>query len=144
MRRCSFLILLFVTLAGPAEAASSPLITAALRGDLKQVKFLLAHGAAVNARDKDGRTALLEVAQHGEVPIMTLLIENGANVNLRDNEGNSALKLVLSGPAAASDAPVFEGTKRREINLLLNHGADVNAKDKDGDTTYYFSSRMAQ
>lgn len=111
-----------------------PLISAALKGYVKRVKFLLAHGTDVNTRGMNGRTALLEIAQQGNLPMLTLLVVKGANINARDTKGNSALKLVVSGPAAASDVPVSEPVKRQEINLLLKYGAQVNAKDKDGDT----------
>lgn len=115
-------------------SALPPLIVAARQGDFKRVRSLLAHGAAINGRGKNGQTPLMEIAQHGNLKMMALLVAKGADVNLQDKDGETALKLVLSGPAAESDAPVPPAVELQEVRFLLQHGALINVKDKDGDT----------
>jgi len=70
------------------------LIDAAGRGDLPSVKRLINKGAAVNAKDKDGWTALMDAsfgAGHREV--VELLLAHGADVNAKNNNGDTALSL---------------------------------------------------
>lgn len=72
---------------------------------------LLAHGADINARDSNGRTALMNNAISGNYWAARLLLQGGADVNARDKNGSTALTL-----ARASKEP---GT----ILLLQEHGA---------------------
>ena len=49
------------------------------------VKFLLEHGADVNAQDTlDGRTALMGAAHKGRDDVIQLLVDHGADLSLRD------------------------------------------------------------
>ena len=54
------------------------------------VKVLLSKDASVNARKKDGETALMRAAKRGKVKSAKLLIEGGANVEEIDSWGWSA------------------------------------------------------
>ena len=92
---------------------------AVMRDSLPGVRFLLEHGADVNARDALGDTALLFGVK---IEIMRVLLEHGADVNAKDNDGNTALHFYV------------EVNALKEVELLLEHGADVNAKNNDGDT----------
>ena len=75
-----------VTIAGLNE----DLIKASERGDLPQVKRLLAKGAEVNAKTefsitaliwpKDGRTALMAASERGHREVVQLLLATGAEV----------------------------------------------------------------
>jgi ankyrin repeat protein len=66
------------------------------------VKLLLNAGADVNAKAKDGRTALIWAARrdwavrdnHAEA--VQVLLDAGADVNVRDNDGKTALLHALS------------------------------------------------
>ena len=82
------------------------------------VKLLLAHGADVNTRDKDGKSALMKVCmlpkKDEEVEMVKLFLDRGADVNAKDNMGNTALTM-------ASMLDHLEVAK-----LLLAKGADVN------------------
>ena len=53
---------------------------AAKQGNLAQVELLLQHGADINARDQEGRTALALAKQYGNKAVDTLLLLNGAVV----------------------------------------------------------------
>ena len=73
------------------NSAYSALIVAAGRGDVLPVQRLLAAGADVNARDADGRTALLAANYVDSVAVVRRLIEAGAKVDAADREGITPL-----------------------------------------------------
>ncbi|KAI9147072.1 Ankyrin-2 [Paramyrothecium foliicola] len=54
-------------------------------------------GVDVNARDKDGMTALMHAAGHGMMKTVEVLLEKPVDVNLANNEGKTALKLAKEG-----------------------------------------------
>ncbi len=56
------------------------------KGTADEVRRALASGANVNARDKDGVTALMCAARGNANPdVVKVLLEGGANVHARDN-----------------------------------------------------------
>ena len=84
------------------------------------VRFLVDRGADVNARDKQGTTALMAAAFGGHAATGRLLIERKADVNAADVSGRTPLMATaLGGDAAMGQA-------------LLAAKADVNAEDKGG------------
>jgi ankyrin repeat protein len=96
------------------------LISASCGGYVEVVKFLLAIGADVNAKDEVGMTALGGASIGGHIKIVRLLLDNGADVNARDKFGGTALILAsLDGHTEI-------------MALLLDKGADVNAKANGG------------
>ena len=68
-----------------AKAPDISLLKAAIDGNIEAVKLLIANGADVNARDKDGETPLHEASSGGYKEIIELLIAKGADVNAKDN-----------------------------------------------------------
>jgi ankyrin repeat protein len=62
----------------------------------RAVRVLLYTEAAVDARDKEGRTALMLAAGSGREWAVRLLLENEAAVNARDNGGETALMRAVS------------------------------------------------
>jgi len=76
------------------------LMYACNRPAVGKVKLLLKHGALVDVKDKNGRTALMNTAadavgfkEQERTEVVKALIENGANINLQDNDGKTALQL---------------------------------------------------
>jgi len=106
---------------GPTDGAK--LIQAVKDGDLQTVQDLLTAGVEVNAKDYDGRTALMWAAYEGSMEIVGVLFENGADVNAKNSKGVTALML-------AADQNHMEITK-----LLLAKDADINAKTTDNGQT---------
>lgn len=109
----------------------TPLGLAAHFGNEETLKLLLAHGAEVNARSKDGN--LNNMAIHAAIAgnfehIVKMLIEHGADVNARCEgvwrEGFNALHVAA-----------FFG-RESIIKLFLQHSADKTAKTVSGETPY--------
>jgi ankyrin repeat protein len=60
---------------------------------------LLDHGADVNMRSGDDRTALMHAAAHGWIASVRLLLSRGADPTLTDRSGRTALDLAREGLA---------------------------------------------
>jgi ankyrin repeat protein len=59
--------------------------------DVELVRTLLDHGAAIDARDGEGCTALWWIAGIGGGEVAALLLEKGADVNAKSNDGTTVL-----------------------------------------------------
>ncbi|MGQ7273453.1 ankyrin repeat domain-containing protein [Marinobacter sp. V034] len=103
------------------QASASPLVQAAIGGDVDQVQSLASSGASLNVVTAQG-TPLTAAAANGHDRVAWFLLKQGANPNLQD--GNGVTPLI----AAAA-----EGSQRL-VKLLLSAGADVNASGGSGQT----------
>ena len=121
-------LLLCPAISEGAQDLGSKLIDTARTQDSEGVRKLLAAGADPNAKDKSGRTALMEAAFGGYTETLHILLEKGAEVNAQDTVGWSALMR-----AAFS-------RRNESIRLLLEKGADVKAKDKEGRTALFWAA----
>jgi hypothetical protein len=72
---------------------------AAKKGDANRVEALLKAGAALEAQDEDGRTALMLAAQYGRADTVRLLLAKGAHADARDQRGWNAYMLALLSPS---------------------------------------------
>ncbi|HTX37653.1 MAG TPA: ankyrin repeat domain-containing protein [Bryobacteraceae bacterium] len=115
--------------AGPnahSRLGRTPLmVAAACDGCSENVRLLLQKGAAVEARDTAGTTALALAALAGDLQSLRLLLAHGADARAASHSGLTPLMLALqncSAPAAAA---------------LLAHGADVNAANTSGGTVRF-------
>ncbi|TGL61431.1 ankyrin repeat domain-containing protein [Leptospira sarikeiensis] len=90
LRRETWAVLVFVfSLAIEANTElDRQFLTSVKEGDLKKVELLLSQGATVDAKDDEGRTAIM-LAQGEDV--VEFLIKHGANINAQDVDGNSVL-----------------------------------------------------
>ncbi len=97
----------------------TPLMYAALYGDMPSARLLLEMGADPNVRNDAGATALLWAVDD---PAMTrLLLERRADPNVRSLDGRTPL-LVAAGRVDASEI----------VNALLDHGADKGTAPSAG------------
>ena len=128
-----------------APAVDTPLHKAAEAGDVEKVRRLIAEGADVNAKGRDGGAPLHAAADEPEVA--KLLIENGANVNAKALDDDTPLHqadepevtaLLLANGANVhatdvnGDTPLHKADEPESAVLLLEHGADVHAKNNIG------------
>ncbi|MBO7244322.1 MAG: ankyrin repeat domain-containing protein, partial [Alphaproteobacteria bacterium] len=89
---------------------------------LEEIKELLKKGAVLEAKDKDGRTALIRAASRGDIEGVKTLAECGADVEAKDGVGQTALiKVAING-------------KLDVVKCLVECGADLEAKDGVGRT----------
>ncbi len=76
------------------------LLEAVKLGNLDKVKAMIASGIDVNAKNKDGLTAVMVAAWAGKPELLKAMIAAGADVNAKDKFGNTALHFA----AAIGDA----------------------------------------
>ncbi|HKV36740.1 MAG TPA: ankyrin repeat domain-containing protein [Pyrinomonadaceae bacterium] len=110
-----------------------------------KVTLLAAKGADLEAKDKEGKTALMKAAVRGDVGVAGALVESGANVNAVDSKGSNALLYSLdSENLAHGDERATLPVRRLEIakRLLLAKSLDVNAQNNDGETALMRAVRL--
>ncbi len=150
-RLVSGLLALVLCTGAGAATAQSPLIEAVKQGDGAAVHSLLDRGAAVNAPEIDGTTALHWAVHRDDGDIASLLIDAGADVTAVNRYGVAPIALAsLNGSApmlarllvAGADAnraqPEGETAlmtaartgQVESVRLLMDHGADVNAAEQ--------------
>jgi len=81
--------ILWVTVA--TAGVTEDLIEAARRGDTAAVQSLLTKGADVNAKGRNGATALIWASENGHLEVVQALLAKGAAVNAKNDDGVTAL-----------------------------------------------------
>src|SRR5260370_32702467 len=97
MRFCA--ILLAVAFSILAADLPMDILEAAKKGKAKELEALLAKGADVEVRDKEGRTPLMLAAQYGRTETVRLLLDKGAKPDARDTHRWNAYMLALLAPS---------------------------------------------
>ncbi|KAL5371164.1 hypothetical protein DPSP01_014449, partial [Paraphaeosphaeria sporulosa] len=100
----------------------TPLLWAAWRGDLHQVKLLLEATANVNQKDCEGYTPLGKACQAGHLNIVKCLIDAGASVRISTRWGDLAIHLASANKESGNAI----------VKLLLDKNADANAHSRAG------------
>lgn len=83
----------------PAADTNKDLLDAATQGRTASVQDLVAKGAPLETKDKNGRTPLMLAAQHGHAATVQVLLEKGADPAARDQAGATAWVLATFAPA---------------------------------------------
>ncbi len=97
------------------------------RGIAEMTKLL--EGGEVDAKDFEGRTAIMWAARYGYVELVKALIEAGANIDIGDVDGNT---------------PLMRASYNGHVNvvrILINAGVDISTKDNDGNTALMLASK---
>ena len=124
-------------------------------------KVLINAGADVNAKDNEGKTALMYAAYNSGKVSVDLLIKNKANINAKDNDGNTALLHAIrsyrdDGISTSIDNAITDGAiglsiKEYEnwkssfielIKFLIDNRANVNIRNKEGETPLSLSKKF--
>jgi ankyrin repeat protein len=154
---------LTVTERGAGMTMQSPgsgtyLIYAASSGNPDMVREVLQYNPYLEARDGQGKTALIaagdyrySVSESARAECVRLLVNAGANVNGTDGNGNTALHetfltevekelLALGANVNArnnnGETPIFTTYDNDAIPLFITHGADLTIRNKDGKTVF--------
>ncbi len=107
-------------------AGESPLMMAALQGQLALATKMVQKGADVN---KTGWTALHYAASNGHVDVIKMLLENHAYIDAESPNGSTPLMM-----ASMYGNP-------QSVKLLLEEGADPLLKNQIGLTALQFAER---
>ncbi|MDB5965210.1 MAG: Ankyrin [Polaromonas sp.] len=104
----------------------SPLMLAALKGQLELAEAMVKKGADVN---KTGWTPLHYAASTGQLPLIRLLLENHAYIDAESPNGSTPLMM-----ASMYGSP-------EAVKLLLDEGADPSLKNQQGLTAVQFARK---
>lgn len=111
-----------LTLRGCRWLRDAALLFAAKYTSPNFLQFFIRLGADLEARDNNGRTALMQAVINGNLNTLNALIQAGANLEMRDNNNLTALM------HAASNGNLYT------LIPLLQAGSNVNAQNHDGVT----------
>ena len=116
----------------------TPLMTAAEKGQIKVVTYLIEHGVRstnsttsdyVNLRDDNGQTALHHAVQCFDpvsCEILSCLIEHGGDVN---STYDNCTPLMIAA----------ERGQMKLVTFLIEHGANLDRRDKDDQTALHYA-----
>lgn len=96
------------------------------------VKLLVARGAQVNVRDRDGMTPLMRAIVLRDLRMVKLLLDAGAQINTTDHRGHTAFTHAI----LRSDADI--------LKLLIARGAETDVVTAMGTTPWSIAQRMRE
>lgn len=138
----------------------TPLIQAALKGDLTAVRRLLDSGAAIDAKAGNGDTALHKAVYNEHIEIVEMLLAGGADVNTvcsskytplheAARTGNTdivkkllAVRAKIEAKTTRGITALHEAARRGDVemvNILLEHGAQLEATEDNGMTALHMA-----
>lgn len=108
------------------EVKMSPLHWAASQGQKEGIKYMLDHGADINAQASNGYTPLMYAANHLEA--VEILLKNGADFSIAtESDGTTALMIAAHGGWG-----VPRDSSLKIVTLLIKKGAEAATKDSYG------------
>jgi uncharacterized protein len=106
-----------------ASAQTLPLHEAVLAGDLETVTSQIKSGAALDARDSSGITALLIAVEKGETEIARVLIVAGADINAQ--AANKDTPWLLAGAAGRTEILAAMIPKNPDFSIRNRYGGNA-------------------
>ena len=88
-------------------------------GYFEIVKYLVKHGADVNARDNTNKTALMYASKWGQLEMVKCLVEHGADINTKDIDDKTALKYAFENHFSEIVRYLAKKSFRRKICALF-------------------------
>ncbi len=107
---------------------STPLHVAAIAGNENALRFMLSHGAQIDALDEDGRPALVMACHRARTTTAIALIQANADLNLLDGRKQTAL--MFAAREGLLDV----------VNAMIAAKAPLDLQSTDGFTALYFAA----
>jgi ankyrin repeat protein len=119
----------------PGGADSATLFAAVIGRCEACARLLVEKGAPANGVRGNGGGVLNETAKRAMPELSQLLLDHGASLDARDREGFTLLMQAV----LSMEAPV---DRERMVRWLLSKGVDPNATNDRGETAYQLAARM--
>ena len=97
------------------------------------LQTLIDNGAHVNARRRDGATALMRACRTGQSESVMFLLEAGADVNIVRPDGSTCLHVAVHGKCS-----------KETLQNVIENGLNVNSANKRGETALILACESAQ
>jgi ankyrin repeat protein len=105
---------------GAGADMSHTLHSYAEEGNAEKILYLLENGQDINAKDGNGRTAVMAAAYNNQVSAVQILIEHGADINIQDDLLNTPF--LYAGAEGLMDI----------VKITLEAGADQTITNRYG------------
>lgn len=106
------------------EGGQTPLMIAAISGQIGMAHCLIEDGAGINMRDAGRYTALHWAAFYGRIQMVDELINVGAEINAVQNSGDTPLSLAVTRGHIAVARLLLE--RQADPNIASNHGSPLD------------------
>lgn len=112
-----------------SRSLNGALMAAVANGHVAVVEYLVNNGANVDARDKGGKSALIQAVDKNQEEAVRLLVECGAEVNRMDKSDRSTP--LMHAVWNVSDAAIAQ--------YLVDNGAKLDVRDNKGVTALIYA-----
>ncbi|CAK5035901.1 unnamed protein product [Meloidogyne enterolobii] len=113
----------------------TPLLVAAMAGNVSVLEFLIEQGAQLGQLDRDGHSAVHWAVVCGQLDVLIALLRHGSPLALADIHGAHPLHYATVGfTETESHREVPVERSEAILHVLLRHGAQLECTDLDGRT----------
>jgi ankyrin repeat protein len=126
------------------ETGHTALMAAASHGGVSVVRYLIAKGAKVDAKNNEGWTPLAYAVTVHDLDIVKLLLDDGADVNAKLRHFQDGQRTILMQAVATTEGEDAKDKGYQTIQLLVARGAQVDAQDDNGETALMYAVRSGK